>query len=55
VAPIGQNSNRLPHDFGEKIMLGAMSHVKITYPNDNFELKKRQVKPALPIVCQIFD
>ena len=26
-----------------------MSHVKITYPNDNFDLETRQVTQVLPI------
>jgi len=50
VAPIGQNSNRLPHDFEEKSCLGAMSNVKITYKNDNFNARNRQVTPVLPIL-----
>jgi hypothetical protein len=48
VAPIGPDPNRLPHDFEEKSCLGAMSHVKITYPNDNFQYRIRQVTVVLP-------
>jgi len=32
----------------KKTSMGAISHIKITYQNDNFELKNRQVTPVLP-------
>jgi hypothetical protein len=31
-------------------MFGAISHIKITYQNDSFDIRNRQVPPALPIV-----
>jgi hypothetical protein len=37
VALIGQNSNRLPHDFKHKPPLGVMRLEEIAYQHDNFD------------------